>query len=422
VDVRRLLRTDLDNELAKITYNDSSARKIAHLSDMSSFHSKQRSNVRRRSLDWNEDKTAVSSVTSKEAPVYAEDVWNNLVQHAWQTANSIHRTSIGSLIHSNEAEQDSIPCPFLVCTMEIKGQQRHSSSTNDYEDILTSFNKGYEQSILIKSAHNETCGVLTLTTSDASQGISSYNGRHDIIAMPLVDIIKIQQNTIDETSSLGWSVPYVNNSKADPSPSLSNNVTERLGQWERLIIVDFAPGLGGMREESELLTVVNEIMSDIQDMGEMGWLHRLNEQERQSYEVDESVALVPTLSDMFSLTATLNNSSSVGKDIHSNTRIAFWNEAFERGIESEHACSEMFSTLFVKPRSGYYSFDLILNPADGPPPSDYESSASNPACVSSLIAGLSVHRKYCCIVCCHNIIRNATANALFCALQHMFFL
>jgi hypothetical protein len=264
--------------------------------------------------------------------------------------------------------------------------------------------------------------VLTLTTSDASQGISSYNGRHDIIAMPLVDIIKIQQNTIDETSSLGWSVPYVNNSKADPSPSLSNNVTERLGQWERLIIVDFAPGLGGMREESELLTVVNEIMSDIQDMGEMGWLHRLNEQERQSYEVDESVALVPTLSDMFSLTATLNNSSSVGKDIHSNTRIAFWNEAFERGIESEHACSEMFSTLFVKPRSGYYSFDLILNPADGPPPSDYESSASNPACVSSLIAGLSVHRKYCCIVCCHNIIRNATANALFCALQHMFFL
>eukprot|EP00571_Detonula_confervacea_P003918 CAMPEP_0172326028 /NCGR_PEP_ID=MMETSP1058-20130122/55370_1 /TAXON_ID=83371 /ORGANISM="Detonula confervacea, Strain CCMP 353" /LENGTH=78 /DNA_ID=CAMNT_0013042705 /DNA_START=35 /DNA_END=271 /DNA_ORIENTATION=- len=42
---------------------------------------------------------------------------------------------------------------------------------------------------------------------------------------------------------------------------------------------------------------------------------------------------------------------------------------------------------------GYYdSFDLVLNPVDndGPPPQSYEGSASNTACVTSLIAGLSV--------------------------------
>ncbi len=55
----------------------------------------------------------------------------------------------------------------------------------------------------------------------------------------------------------------------------------------------------------------------------------------------------------------------------------------------------MFSTLFVKPRPGYYGYDIMLNPSDGPPAHDYNTSVSNPACVVvSLIAGLSVHQYY----------------------------
>jgi len=170
------------------------------------------------------------------------------------------------------------------------------------------------------------------------------------------------------------------------------NETEAMNEWERMIVVDFVPGLGGMKEEAQLLDVVNKMMGDIQDMGEVGWLKSMGEEEAEQFLVDESLLDVPALSDMFSLTSPLrsiniNDKQSVGK----NSRIIFWQDSFKKGIESEHACSEMFSTLFVKPRAGYYSYDLVLNPHDGPPPKDYESSAANPACVTSLIAALSTH-------------------------------
>mmetsp|Transcript_17804 Transcript_17804/g.32160 ORF Transcript_17804/g.32160 Transcript_17804/m.32160 type:complete len:153 (+) Transcript_17804:1-459(+) len=127
------------------------------------------------------------------------------------------------------------------------------------------------------------------------------------------------------------------------------------------------------------------MMADIQDMGEVGWLRSLDKEEAEEFVIDESLVGVPALSDMFSLT------SSLRSVVNDNARIAFWREALKNGIESEHACSEMFTTLFVKPRAGYYSYDLVMNPSDGPPPQDYESSASNPACVMSLIAAISTH-------------------------------
>lgn len=398
VDVQRLLRTDLDNELAKISH-DTSNHEEEIFPDNVSIHSKQHSNVRKRSLHWNDKikKSYSYSIYSNKlstASFAIDQVWNNLVQHAWQTAETVHRSTLGSFIKTSNEEELTIPCPFLVCAMEIPGHDRHTSETsNDYQTIMASFNKGYEEALLVKSAHNETCAILTLNAADARQGVQNYIGDHTVVLMPLVDIMKIHFGTVDEVSSLGWSVPYVDNSKTDLSNALgrATNATEMLNQWERLIIVDFVPGLGGMREEEELLKVVNTMMGDIQDMGEMGWLGRLDDRDRRAFQIDESLTLVPALSDMFSLTASLGGDGSDSG--HPNSRIEFWKEALQNGIESEHSCSEMFSTLFVKPRAGYYSFDLILNPADGPPPNDYESSASNPACVTSLIAGLSLHRE-----------------------------
>eukprot|EP00804_Cyclotella_cryptica_P018748 CCRYP_007229-RA/>CCRYP_007229-RA protein AED:0.39 eAED:0.39 QI:430/1/1/1/1/1/2/42/458 len=399
VDFQRLLRTDLDNELAKILH-DAPTRKETHLPDNVSIHSKQHSNIRKRSIHWNENiknsftSSSYSNNVSGSSSYAIDRVWSNLVKHAWHTAETVHRSALGSFTKTSNSEEDTIPCPFLVCTMEIPGHDRHTTSTtsNDYQKIIASFNKGYEESLLVKSAHNETCAILTLTAVDARHSVESYKGDHNIVLIPLVDVMKIHSGTIDEVSSLGWSVPYVNNSMKELSNTRgrSMNATEMLHQWERLIIVDFVPGLGGMREEAELLKVVNTMMGDIQDMGEVGWLGRLDDAERRAYQIDESLTLVPALSEMFSLTASLGgDDDSDGND--PNSRIMFWKEALQNGIESEHSCSEMFSTLFVKPRAGYYSFDVILNPADGPPPNDYESSASNPACVTSLIAGLSLH-------------------------------
>ena len=103
------------------------------------------------------------------------------------------------------------------------------------------------------------------------------------------------------------------------------------------------------------------------------------------YRIDESLVGVPSLSDIFSLTSSTFNRANT------NDNVKFWRDSFKNGLETEHACSEMFSTLFVKPRAGYYSYDLVLNPLDGPPPKEYESSASNSACVISLVAALSTH-------------------------------
>jgi len=67
-----------------------------------------------------------------------------------------------------------------------------------------------------------------------------------------------------------------------------------MNDWERMITVDFVPGLGGMKEESELLETVNDMMSDILDMGEVGWLKSIGMTESsQYYRIDESLVGVP---------------------------------------------------------------------------------------------------------------------------------
>jgi len=245
---------------------------------------------------------------------------------------------------------------------------------------------------LVSASHDETCVILTTTAPKAHQVVDNQeaienDGSESLVAVPLLDIAKIHAGTIAEVSSNGWSVPY--NEHAAQKVSNNMNETEAINQWERMIVVDFAPGLGGMKEESELLAVVNNMMGDIQDMGEVGWLRSMEQEDAEEYYVDESLVGVPALSDMFSLTSSLSSINDVQRN--GNARVEFWHDSMKNGIESEHACNEMFSTLFVKPRAGYYGYDLVLNPSDGPPPQEYESSASNPACVTSLIAALSAH-------------------------------
>jgi hypothetical protein len=195
----------------------------------------------------------------------------------------------------------------------------------------------------------------------------------------LPDVSKIHSGTIDEVLSKGWSVPFMHESERKKS-----NATELINHWERMIIVDFTPEVGGMKEESELLEVVNIITNDIQDMAEVGWYRKMDKEEKQKYSLDERTIDIPSLSDVFSLTAITTAESD-------NQRIRFWREVFKKGMESKHVCSTMFSTLFVRARGGYYSFELVLNPTDGPGSQEYESSASNPNCVASLIAALAVH-------------------------------
>lgn len=380
---QRVLRTDLDSELAKIV--DGSQRNI-HQPDQRDVHAKRSSHVRRRTADQSiyEQPDLVSSSRASASPSFSTDhVWDDLLDFAWKTAWVIKRDEHGLSVTSNS--EDAHPCPFLICSRGRKDPS--SDSISSVQDIITLFDKQYEESLLLSSSHNETCLILTTTALQVHQVMETHKSRQSLAAVPLLDITKIHAGTIDEVASRGWSVPFnelSHQQKSNSGTPSTKNETDAINEWERMIVVEFVPGLGGMKEEAELLEVVNDMMADIQDMGEVGFLRSLNKAEAEEYSIDESLVGVPALSDMFSLTSSLRN-------INGNARITFWHDSLKNGIESEHACSEMFSTLFVKPRPGYYSYDLVLNPSDGPPPQDYESSASNPACVISLIAAISTH-------------------------------
>eukprot|EP00984_Skeletonema_dohrnii_P017620 scaffold8074_cov124-Skeletonema_dohrnii-CCMP3373.AAC.3 len=368
-DFQRVLRSSLDSELDKIT-----DEKFSTAQETTNIHAKSKTLMRRRASIQNREEDVIKSRAlfdrRSSGHVYtSEDIWDDIVQHTWKISDTIKRDEGKSLTRTTYDDDVTLPIPFLVCGEEHL----------DFNDIVASFNKLEEEALLVSSSHDEFCLVLSITSVQGREVIDSFGG--SLKGVPLPDFTKIQPGTIDEVLSMGWSVPF----SQEQVVTKKSNATEMINHWERIIIVDFTPEISGMKEEADLLKVVNVITNDIQDMGEVGWYEKIDEEEKQKYSVDENTTIdIPSLSDVFSLTAITTATSD-------NQRIRFWREVFKNGIESKHVCSTMFSTLFVKARSGNYSFELVLNPMDGPPAEEYESSASNPNCVASLVAALSVH-------------------------------
>lgn len=384
-DFQRILRTGLDNEIPKIVAGTSpgvsSHNMRSDQMDSRNIHEKRRSYIRTsRRAEGTSDFYSHQSSTDK--------VWNDLMDHAWFVAESIKHVEGSGLVKSIDGK-DPQSVPFLTCVRSSE-IDINNSDDNRYIQVTKAFGKSPEQSLLISSNLNETCVILTTSAQKARDVMMYYEGGEPMVAMPLLDIMKIHSGTIEEVLSNGWSVPFVEqpDGVSNKGGRHADNATDLINQWERMVIVDFSPGVGGMKKESELLEVVNNIMGDIQDMAEIGYLRRNGSEYEDSLLREESLNNIPAISEIFSITAAnLKNTNEEGR----NSRVEFWRRIFVQGIESEHGCSEMFSTLFVKPRAGYYSFDLVLNPIDGPPPKDFESSASNTNCVTSLLAALSVH-------------------------------
>ena len=373
-DFQRVLQSSLDNELAKLA--DQNNNVAANLPNQRNLHSKRKSNMRRKASNVDvDDVQSLQESSDGMSSFSTEGMWVNLIEHSWNAAQTIKRDERLSITSNPEETQ---PTPFLICTP--RGLRHNGIDT--VQSILGTFDKHYD-SVVVSSSLDETCIVVTTTALQARQALDKDQ---TLVTMPLIDISKIHSGTIDEVSSQGWSVPY--HQPKESSQQERKNETESMNNWERIISVDFVPGLGGMKEESQILKVVNDMMGDIQDMAEVGWLRSIGKEEAEQYMIAESLVGVPALSDLFSLTST--SVTKVTGD-EGNTRVAFWHDAFKNGIQAEHACSDMFSTLFVKPRAGYFGYDLVLNPSDGPPPQEYISSASNPACVTSYLAALSTH-------------------------------
>ena len=204
-----------------------------------------------------------------------------------------------------------------------------------------------------------------------------------------MDVAKMARGTVESVTSEAWRIPFASVGDERTPRTQSRNATDlALERWERTLTVDLTPGLG-LRSEDDALDLASVVLQDVQRMADAG------RGQRRAGSADEgSLEGVPSLREMFSLTAT-SSRTPPDQAQASNERAPFWDRALANGLESSHGCASLFDTLAIVPihhGSGMYeSFDLVLNPSDGPPAREYESSASNADCVTSLLAGLSVH-------------------------------
>lgn len=406
---QRVLHTSLDKELELIAMSGRkteviSERHPVNLSQLQEFATKPYS-IRRR---------GISSLSTASKAYSPEQIWIHLLNHAWRSAESITRidnnepsslTLIPYEHRSSSSPYDQHSCPFLLC----------SNSGADASSFFEEDDQSFLRRITIISGGNY-CVVLTATSNWARQAMEL---NHDIIAQPLVDVMKIASGTIESVTSPAWRVPFqdLSNSVPQESSMMSNtnssedSIAILQNHWERTLTIDLVPGLE-VHEEDDIWKLVGTIIHDIQSMSEVGWLMRQppnNNDDREDqdwqeqYLMDHSLVGVPSLSEMFSLTTSSCIKTHHHQDKHhyhnepsnKNDRLAFWDASLANGLESQHACTSLFATLFVDPHdnSKYNSrFTLVLNPIDAPPSDGYDdSSASNVDCVISLIAGLAVH-------------------------------
>lgn len=266
-----LSRTGLDDELVKFAQDGLYIHQNAE--DQRHMHKKKRSNVRRRTTN-NQDLHYISSFSK-------EHVWDNLLRHAWNLASSLKRDN-GHSLSITTNPQEAYPSPFLIC--------HHHHHYSHLQDTLDLFDTQYEDSLVLSSSHERSCLILTTTAYQVDEVTNSIP---TLEATPLLDISKINAGTIDEISSQGWTIPFREHEEERDSASERKNETESMNDWERMITVDFVPGLGGMKEESKLLETVNDMMSDILDMAEVGWLRFIGMTESSQYRIDESLVGVP---------------------------------------------------------------------------------------------------------------------------------
>ena len=343
-----------------------------------------------------------------------EEVWLNLMENAWSTADFFCSHNTEDQEEGSSSSLEHKLCPFLICSSSGIGQDV-SLLLDDYVYLPTIEYPSDDDD-------DRNCVVIQTMPSRARKIISEKD-QEALVLQPLLDVMKIHPNTIDMVTSPGWKVPFIHEDDyhSVSSSSSSHNASEASKHWERTLTIHLVAGLD-LDSESKSISTVNGIINDIQDMSEVGWLKRQDDPTmfrpwQEEHLVQQGLVGVPALSDMFSLTSSLPHTKSPSKDYQdtnnitknqpqddstntkkkskSNDRVAFWDTILSNGLESSHACTSLFSTLYAEPRlkdGTYYNvFDIILNPKDGAHSKDYASSASNVDCVTSFLVGLSVH-------------------------------
>ena len=185
-DFRGMLRTGLDEELNLIAAGQD--RRGASSSPPRPRPPARRGNVRRRDAPR---RPAAGSPRARR-----EVARSRPLHRAWNAAESISRGAGGAPSLSGGAEdrpsRRGLPCPFLLCSA---GGESASSLLERFDASLP----------WTPSGRGAKCVVFSATADRARQAMAS-NG--DLVAQPLVDVMKIHPGTMDSVTSQAWRVPF----------------------------------------------------------------------------------------------------------------------------------------------------------------------------------------------------------------------
>ena len=340
---------------------------------------------------------------------YQRAAWEQTIMHGWEMAekiesgesswSSVQVDSVGSNSvfvigdHEYRDSEDEKPkplsaisaaYPFLVCSRT----DDDSSGYDNLHEILPLLGAVTSSVGVLSNRPRESCFIVSTTAAAARQVAVS---RKDLTVLPLTDVMKLDAGIIEDVClDARWTVPL--------APS-NGGSKDDASTWERKIRVGLRPGLGGTTEQVKELA--NSMVQEIQQMAKEGNRRRqLLENDAESTEQSAPKEHYDTFSssvaDTFSVTAPTMITKVFGRALAETeevpAHVSYWSRALAEGIESDAGCSEMFEALSVEARIANTGFDLLLNPLKGKNfASDEASSASNAACVCSLIAALSIH-------------------------------
>jgi hypothetical protein len=341
----------------------------------------------------------------------AQELWNKVIQHGWdmsQTSSNNYYNGQQTPKKRNLGEIDGVKTfPFLVCSHSSV----YKSGFQRMEPMLERTGAHSGDASVVFNDPKKTCFHVSLTheaalelRDDSTAGEDTY-----YTIAPMTDLMKIQVETMKEITNGSWTVPK----------------TQSPEDWERLIRVGLSNGHRMSLSEDDVKAMANDILEDIQLLGQAGAVRR-RRRLQEGVDSDDSMSL----SNMFSVTSSRNDAGTRQlrrnkKAAQTPGRLHNWNRALELGLEADHSCRGMFDTLTVNVHHRNDGFDIVLNPRirahnhndaieeakqkngktdeindhsshdDGiekkTDEKGIEHSASNHNCVASLIMALSTH-------------------------------
>jgi len=333
--------------------------------------------------------------TEEDVPWDIQSLWSRMNVHGWALAENLVKTTGADGEHQGfsfrhlQSHEEQHPYPFIICN---RSPLFHSGIQRFWPTVYAAGSEKLD-AIPIANQDNQTCYHISCTAAKARY-VDSVISNDELVIMPVIDILKIPAGTIDEISKPYWRVP-------SPFDFISAGITQQPldSHWERIIHVTLSPGLT-FATDDDLIKKAKEILKDVEAMAQTGSYRRRNLQKDEESEAERNTKI--SVGDVFSLLSkTSFGSSSWTRALASvsSPRSTEWGRFLENGLDADHRCNVMLSSLIVRPGHREFSvFDIILNPLDEDQTcfktwddASVNASASNVDCVVSLIMALAVH-------------------------------